>query len=644
MIILPCQFDFTNFVPRLAEAADSRVTERVDKDKWEEFCNFVGHDIGKYKPQDGVAIYGMNPDRLPRPHQLVLACEALISLKQQSGLIIADVTGTGKTTSVILIFVLLRQIALMYDEVEKARSSSRERESDLHLKEGIVQNPESPIGCPSKARRRGYANQFHLSCPCVPGSFLDKYGIRPQHGTFLSLVPQNILTVWMREWSDCLCPTEAGRIGLRLVVAHNVGDNTEYDFARLTTQGKKDIHAGVHMINAPSKENNGRGRYKISGRLPNTRFMIVSTSHSISKFWEANFVKKLDHIYVPRGRIRPVAVPVGQFTDLAFSIIARDELHKEFRSTSKTIQVLDSHVVKQSNPCFLPMSATPFEFGPNDIAEYVRVMARSHEPKGGFGTPRLRGCTHKNMIELHQVFESLKTDRKMSEDDRAKNLDDVLEQMTVICNTLMIRRTQDTDFFGERIVQIPPNRMKDIPLPGTDDLALSDELSLYEAKTNEEVLKAYQRRVKEARKYGRPMPKPLNSGAAKFHKLRQMVSFPHLVKMFNIAKLEALAELEGPQFDALKLGQATETDLLKSTKAYLSLTQEQVEAMGWYKNPRSSPFFPAIEELASSSTKLGWIKMFWLKIKDDTDVEGFPSQVILTSYFAVNCVILYLVG
>jgi hypothetical protein len=585
----------------------------------------------------------MNPERLPHPHQVVLAIEALISFPLQSGLFIADVMGTGKTTSVIVIFVLLRQIAMMYADFEAARADG---DTSQHLMEGMAQNPGSPVDCPSTVKGTSRAYRYHLTCPCVPGSFLDKYQIRPRLGVFLSVVPQSIITVWMKEWSQSLCPVTADRLGLKLVVAHSAANQSKYEYALLSKKDKQDMRANVDTVEEPSEMNGYQGRYNITGKLQNTRFLVVSTSQSVKRRFTDNFdYKYAKTLYHGKRRV-PRTTHYYQCTGVQFGVIVCDESHKGYKSTSPMINFLQTQVVKQSAPCLLPMSATPFEFGPYDIAEYIRIMERSHQSRGGFSTERLRHCTFKEIERLHKDFESVRDSRKMAESERATKLDNVVKQMTHICNTVMIRRTQETDFFGEKIVQIPPNLFIEVPVKMPVDQSLYAELKQYEAETNQEFNKQWRKVVIEARRLGRREPKSYGSGAAIFHRWRQMVSIPYLCTMSNAAKKKAMIELHERQTAAPRTTESGQEEeySLKSMPSYLDLTQRQALDRGWYRDPKSSPFSPMIGDLTSSSAKLQWLKQTWLRLKDDKDIEGFPAQWIVSSCFATPTIIIYLVS
>jgi hypothetical protein len=536
-------------------------------------------------------------------YQAYHAVEVLVqSFGPLHGGIIGNVPGTGKTRLIYTVTVLLRIIHLAFLDV--ARDKTRLENEKKHLLSSTEDhNQEDGASCPSGRTKWG------IPCPCAKSSFTYRMfagNLAKTYGITCILAPRNLLSTWIGEWEKIIDVDQMNDLAMKLFVAHGDAGKQESRY-RMPVDDADVINMRTHEDQAP-----------FLGRARNTRFIVLTTSHSFQNHllnrFEAIKTTVTPLAPTPKRRLPRSRVDtehLGWY--LHILLLVRDEFDLEKGEGAKAVGVYN-HAVNQSKPQIKwIMSGTPYEKSPGDLTYYLQSMCRYWQ---WANDPTIAHCVAERCMDLAERFDKILRIGKADYDEG--ELDWILHDFTAICNTLMIRITEDTVWFdGEKILKLPPCKHRDFNL--RQFAAYQDRVESFRAETDQRIANRIAKLRQQWIQGGRngPEPKSLkNNGITVVYELRLVINFPYLATMLaNMPRLK--------------------------------LTDGYAREQGWYAGHQAmmqSAYGRNIDQLAESSVKLAQIRhSIGLRLKE-TDVFGRPVKQIFGSTFATGALIIYLVS
>lgn len=674
--------DANTLVHRLATMLSAKKVEHIDSDRWDSYCRFLGHKRDDSDSEEVVSIYGMS--RKPYAHQAFLAMFALQSCYTKlNGIFIGDAVGTGKTTAVLTLFFLQRQITLMYEEVRESRSRNDGRHLLASSLETGYQQPLD-AACPSKLLGTGCAYRFHLECPCVEQSFLRQCNIRPKNGVFVCIVPPGLLEVWATQWDVSVDKAEAESMGADCLVlhgslntiddSHKPGKRRSFDNQTTGAVWQDGLPECLTGTIQDEISPNGTTTYKTIGRAVNTRWMLLSSPDSMESALKRDFgpgtvwktYKGEDTVQtwtVARGRhkgkemTRTVPGQDHHVPRIATAYLIFDEFHKYPNATSPSVKYGRGMLGQAGLPSVIPMSATPFESSPINILQYLSMM-KHNSPADWVKSESLRRCMPSTLEKLGTDFRHLESKlltahRKVTEAQKQikEAIDPSLSREQI--DTKKARRRLEVEqakaqvkaLRGEiqevirqctKIVSTvfisrdlrtrwfrSDRRIIRLPRHKVHDVPCPAKVGWEGRLLNEHV--RVQALIDEANATARAraaeknIPFVAKKHLQKQHLLRQYITCPKLIDIYHNN-----VEADG--------------------RPRLRLTIEEIKDGRWFENPEKSPYWDEIDKIVKSSTKLEVVGKLLDRFQNEKDWEGDLVKQIFTTSFGTIALILYIVG
>ncbi len=286
--------------------------EQFSEKRWKHFQTFFmlpkeGND--GTDPDRPITFPGLS--RYPYPHQLYAAFIMVIKERSPSGGgYLGDEMGVGKTTAVIMVWVLNAWLVENHRSVEHGRSHPES--SHLHL----PKNAPETAPCPSQ-------HLWPFLCSCVNSPFSAK-DLEPREGATLVVSPKSLLLTWAQQWSEIIPNGQDKRnfMKFRLFIGH--GDIKHRVLEKIG-------HPSIELI-ADQKDKLKAEEDLTSGENDH-RYMVVTTPLS----FETRVLPYTDR-FDTRKR-RNFYSDVGILARLKWGLIIRDEFHGEKGQSSTTVRL-----------------------------------------------------------------------------------------------------------------------------------------------------------------------------------------------------------------------------------------------------------------------------------------------------------------
>lgn len=186
--------------------------------------------------------------------------------------------GLGKTLSFFAYIVVERQLAFLWDDVEKSRRDNDRRHFRDDQQGGDFRT------CPTeKTRGEGW-----IVCPCV-GLNVTAH-MPPKRGNRLAIVPPALVTQWILQWNEHI-DVEEKHIGMRLIVAHHPSFAVDSRVAILDARHNSNITAlkskrDARYMNIASQPSGSGDDYP---QRMSERILMITTAHEYRTWVEKTF-------------------------------------------------------------------------------------------------------------------------------------------------------------------------------------------------------------------------------------------------------------------------------------------------------------------------------------------------------------------
>ena len=176
----------------------------------------------------------------------------------------------------------------------------------------------------------------------------------------------------------------------------------------------------------------------------------------------------------PNSRRGFAGVKHWSYWRVGWGRIVVDEVHLEHNDTAGTINLVRSlnNDMQGEIPRKILISGTPFETSPAHMAGWISVTQdkRWTKPPAVTDYPRMRTqqqnlhhCTSEALSELGRMHESLvkvlnkQRNGQEVKEDETRQLQEHQRSMSIVVQTLWLRRTKDSTFMGHTLVFVPAN-------------------------------------------------------------------------------------------------------------------------------------------------------------------------------------------
>jgi hypothetical protein len=568
---------------------------------WIQVCDFFHHDVSKHEPDYIVQIRGFARKLLPV--QALTVWHALQMFNGPAGAVfVGHIMGIGKTTIALATHYIQHQMNKVYQHIE--RTPAQHYQSNQHSPNAV---------CPSQQE---IFAKFGVDCPCVSTS--PTYFVKQRLGVSVALAPLALLDTWIYEGLQCFPPSKDGQPHeVQVVKAH--GSMIAPDLQSRIV-GEEDLfeQAGTNLP-APSE---------YQPRLENGSVFIISTSQSfVTRFLDV-FRNRKSWTVHPPGVLKtrangtqytstphPIVHYTPYYRTAVICIIFRDECHLERTRNAASIKVIQTIINGQEHTiCLMPMSGTALTFGPQDIAQYVKLAARRSWERD----PILKHWLNDECTALGKRWEANCT----TKGDLAE-LDQIITRFQPLVERLFIRFTNQSDFLGSKPVKVPQNKLITLRCDNGDwtarveGLREQEDARLQAKERRRKALYVGEHRGSEAGY------EPLKRNAASsYYRARLCASLP------------ALMELNNQDGELLKL---TEGEWLDHQ------AKNSSEFTYWKPETESDPYFRNLDDIVNSSAKLREIGKIITQLKDVRDAEKKPCRQVWCSYFFTGAYVMYLV-
>lgn len=466
----------------------------------------------------------------------------------------------------------------------------------LHLPADIGE--ESPIQeCPS-------ASDSYLECLCVPNS-PTRHLISAWGGANLIIVPLSLLQHWFNTWNAFVktdfqgirpillrghqqtnpnvAPVEQKAGALRIQETRMVLEAEATDDA--IRRGWASPSARVHQAALAAYK-----REEVTSPPRVEQLTVITTPGSFeSRVQRPLSLSKSVRTPSsgPGSRTHP---PVITVRGDRWRRVIRDESHEE-RGFAQTVKIMGALIGRP--PCWMA-SGTPFDKSPADLVHYIRVLeqARWQSDK------ELRHCTASALADLGKRFKGLQESQKRAANPVAKQqLDGSLQAISselgrILASIGFIRRTANSKWDGQPLLDLPPHQQQDIDCPlGPAEKALLEDLRAAAQRTADQVHQG-------------------DSGAQhdfkrSFYRFRLSTTLPGLAALYN---------REGKPEDFV-------------------WTSRQMQEQQWEAAPEQTPIGRELEFILGHCPR-------WTKLRDLIDgrarkADGTYGKIVIMSYFPI---------
>jgi hypothetical protein len=574
----------------MEELAQMDKAEKVEINErradWENCCKMFQVDPTKTSLQDKVEVAGLKEPLFQ--YQAFGVFWQMIQARNAGGGIVADSPGLGKTLTFLAMLVAERQLSILWQDVHL----NREIESGKHLpyegqREGDV--------CPYFSRR---PRPGWILCPCQNSGPTSKMYVN--YGVRLVLVPAPLIANWRKQWAQHIDHTNT-MLDMRVLIASQDPDIERFQLASSATN--------INSLKATEEE---RGPDK--AKSGQERFLVLATAQSydswIEKFRRGGPGTDVENLTQAGPNSSRVVWTPGQYKyRIQFGIACADESHEDVHSSEGRVSILAR---VPGNPAIWGYSGTPFDHSPRCLQGILTAIERQGVKRDPMSTDTRWSSDALYRQFTGHVFEKLCNDftefakiKKPSQDA----LDSIFKRLHPFLTTFMIRRTQDTQWFGHELVELAPNIHQDISL--THNCKWSEAIAALEPSLSAEmavrlrsIQKTWDKTPAHQRSSTRPQALGFRNTVNAKYQLRILATCPSLVKF-----------------------------LQKNNP----LTLKNDEMKQWRNNnEKRSPYSRDLREIFENSPKLMWLRKFLIDLDETRDAQGNEQKVIILTNF--NCI------
>lgn len=590
-------------------------------ERWKACCAMFQIDYQKVGIDEMVTIAGLkNP---LHQYQAFGVWWQMYTSRRLGGGIVGDEMGLGKTLSFLAYIVVERQLAFLWDDIQKSRKGTDGKPDGRHLSLSVP--PNTFFRCPSEdSRGPGW-----IACPCLPQSATNQ--MRAMPGCRLAIVPPTLLHQWHTQWKDHV-DEEQTQLSMRIAIAKaGFFDPNE----RLDIKDAK--HAkNISLLGAQrvlKTEGGPHGSGPDDPRPGMERVLLLTTAKDykswvIKTFSYDGYVEKLSGKF---GRKREWVK--GRKHGITFGIAMIDECHEDYIKGKGRPEIL-----AQLNPLLKPFiwgySGTPLPNTPRGMEGILWAMEELKEKApsaGGGGT----GRTSVELLNMnHRIFSNIckEFDTKVKKGLGYRDLmPDLSKHLIPYLYHFMIRRQADTLWFNRPLIKLNPHYHQDVFLKHKEDRKWVDFVDQYKLKIEAEknlkliLLEEAWEDADAATKLRETKPTRLsfNATCQTEWQLRILATFPFLVTH--------------------RIGQ----NHTRRLNEKLDFTAK--ECMQWRsaKDEKKAPYFKNLSDIVETSAKCAWLYKFirqMLKSNTTVKVDGNwvkreHKLVIITSFSVVGLIL-----
>jgi hypothetical protein len=550
------------------------------------------------------------------------------------GAFLCDDMGLGKTIQAFGVCQVLYNHAQLTYAVGEALHNANGTRTDPYG--NIHQGKGRPGPCPSQ---KAIKASFGICCNCWEGS---PTGFDVREGPVLNIVPPQLIWNWHRDWLKFFDPKNP------LSIQHKVAHNSAKGVAKFDREkhGLCDPQTGV----APRNSN----RFVVTTSPASVDRQILATEKHT--FWVKAVVKSgkragqlgnrdeqgcwyrsktnwsmllRDECHSEKGE-NTAAVRICRQVNYGWTDKNPDQMlgrEREMASRSVTANRRPDNLrivcKSMTPPPVVCLSGTPFEKSPSDIKWYIHAMQDAagyiapgderynsnicqDEARSVWEThPELKFCTTKAIDKLERDYAILTAetdDNPLDEDTKRRATNRLSNGLGHIFKALTIRRQKGSNFFGFRVVDLPPGQHVDVPCA----------LTMQQEKWVTSISESIGHRAQQNERARRLQ-------FSKNHTERRRASFPYLGS-------EGWEEVIHSN-DSKDIG----ADFVRK----------------WYgtdEKERASPFYQKLHMLISGNSKVNAVRKILLRyVVGRNDWSGRPKRFVLLTEYPAVAFIWYLV-
>ena len=301
---------------------------------------------------------------------------------------------------------------------------------------------------------------FFHQCVCDPESDIRKV-FWPKHGFSLVYLPQSIIPVWRKEYSKFYDPNET-RITLHLKIAHgkhakgHILTSEDHDQLRCEYPDKVlESTRGRLYSQVPDK----KWRYEGTPRAGSHQYIVITTPGS----YIAHLYEAISYRYQWSGEPDPPPSGAGSRRQIRFkneyvpgvlpSWVVVDEFHL-LKSMSKNSgpweYIMDIRKWAQEVPSIVAMSGTPVSVGPADIKGPLMCLRDG-------GQHSQHSVAIDDLDKMNSRFNEL-----LERNPTSPDMTTLISNFGALYRPLTLRRTEESLWFGDKILNLPAVHQKDI--------------------------------------------------------------------------------------------------------------------------------------------------------------------------------------
>ncbi|KAJ4523713.1 hypothetical protein HRR83_000360 [Exophiala dermatitidis] len=357
------------------------------------------------------------------------------------GLVLADLMGLGKTTTVFL-YILLNHFL-----VENARHI-REH-PDLHCDpRGSAAASAGGRQCPSQAL-------FPIACACSQQSITSQLKLVERPGASLLFAPASLLGNWIAEWEKFGVDPEHK---IKLYVAH-----AGFKHLRVPANQLRHLHLRDERDderdddgddNGDEDDDGGQPPVELTAPHTANRFIVLTTPESYGT-----------QVRMAFGNIKRLGG--GDYTDgVAWARVARDEAHLTSNWATEIYRIMKS-LVRDGfvPPNFVAITASPMlRRGLVDILACVKAI--NMVSPGISSSPDYKRFAKSGALDkLGQAFVRFREKQRLGGDVDDDEIRKQAAHVGAVLAAYCLRRRSDSIQNGKILVQIPPLESYDVLCP-----------------------------------------------------------------------------------------------------------------------------------------------------------------------------------
>lgn len=515
----------------------------------------------------------------------------MVASRSVGGGFVADDMGLGKTLSFLAYIVIERQLSVLWQEVRKSRTA----QDGLHLPDD---EKSQSMQCPA-VRKPGW-----IACPCA---FLNITAhMPPKSGLRMACVPTLLVRSWWEQWKTHV-DTDVADLSLNIIVDHKGAFDNKTSLADQLSRSD----AGRFKARGPAERTKQKGGMAHDTPKKFHDGMLILTT----KLSFPDLAAKFSY----DGQVQDERTgqwKKGKRQSLIFGIAMVDECHEDLsRNTGGNKILLD--LPKSNEPYLWGYSGTPISQSPRSlegilwaIEKHLTAYNKSHSNYPQYSWATL------NKIAL--AFNDQK-DLKIADND---GIDKVLETFKPFLHAFVLRRDQNTKWFGHPLIKLKPHLHQDVKLKKINPTYTPQDIADFEASfqfEKDELLSKLQEKYDtdpgSRRSNTRPTQLAFNTLCAKSWRSSLLATFPWLLHL-------------GSAEDDTKMA-LTDTEAL-----LLRVSTQKEKDNGYSKHLRN---------IGEASPKALWLYEFLHILNSQKDVNGDEQKLIVITQFPQVAFILKLV-